>query len=123
MLRAFLLVGLGGFVGSVARHAINLWISRYDFPHFPAATFIVNLAGCLLIGILFGLAQRNQWIQQNGWLILATGFCGGFTTFSTFALEQNTLVNRGQYLGTVLYTGLSLVLGLLLCRLGVWLSS
>ncbi|RYD58695.1 MAG: fluoride efflux transporter CrcB [Sphingobacteriales bacterium] len=122
MLRAFLLVGMGGFAGSAARYAVGLMINRTEPTGFPLATFIINLAGCFLIGILSGLAVRNNWMQQDGWLVLATGFCGGFTTFSTFALEQNNLLSRGAYLTTVLYAGLSLMLGLLLCKAGMWLA-
>ena len=123
MLRAFLLVGVGGFLGSIARYAVNLWINKTSIANFPLATLSINLFGCLLIGLLFGIAQRNSWMQQDGWLLLATGFCGGLTTFSTFALDQNTLLNKAQYLTATLYAGLSLVLGLLCCRMGIWLCS
>jgi CrcB protein len=122
MLRAFLLVGLGGFAGSIARFAVNVVVSKDGAPDFPLPTLLVNLAGCFLIGLLYGFGQRSSWMQQDGWMVLATGFCGGFTTFSTFALEQNALVNGGRYLTAVLYAGLSLVLGLLLCRAGIWLA-
>lgn len=122
MLRAFLLVGFGGFFGSILRYAVSNALNRYAV-HFPFGTFLVNIAGCFLIGLLFGLGQRNSWLQQDAWLILATGFCGGFTTFSSFALEQQTLISKGQYSMTALYAGISLVLGLLVCRAGVWLTA
>ena len=121
MFKALLLVGTGGFLGSVARYGVKLLTDKYIPSSFPYATFLVNVIGCFVIGILFGLTSRSQ-LSENTWLVLATGFCGGFTTFSAFALESNTLIAERQSGTAILYTILSLVLGILLCRLGIWLA-
>jgi len=123
MLRSFLFVGVGGAVGSMARYGTSYVVSRLITGPFPTGTFIINIAGSLLIGILFGLAARNQWLQEGGMLLLASGFCGGFTTFSTFALENVNLMHKGQSVMALVYTGLSVIAGLLLCRAGIWLTS
>jgi fluoride exporter len=122
MFRSFLLVGMGGAVGSMARYGIGYIASKYLSNPFPVATFVINILGSFIIGILFALSARNHWLQQGGMLLLASGFCGGFTTFSTFALDNVTLVQKGFSVTAILYTGLSLTVGLLLCRLGIWLT-
>ncbi len=118
MLRAFLLVGIGGFIGSISRYAVNLMVTKYIDKSLPYATFLVNIVGCFIIGMLFGLVQRGQ-LSNNYWLVFATGFCGAFTTFSTFALENNTLFADKQSTAALVYTLLSLVVGIVLCRLGI----
>ena len=124
MFRNFLLVGVGGAAGSMARYGIGYMVSRFlDSPLFPIATFGINITGSLIIGILFGLSARSQWLQLTGIYLLSSGFCGGFTTFSTFALDNITLMQKGQSVMAVIYTGLSVVIGLLLCRVGIWLAS
>ncbi len=123
MLRAFLLVGLGGATGSMARYGIGYAISKYlHNPLYPVATFSINIIGSLIIGILFGLSSRSQWLQVTGMYLLASGFCGGFTTFSTFALDNVDLMQKGQSWVAITYTALSVALGLLLCRAGIWLA-
>ena len=121
MLRAFLFVGLGGALGSMARYGVSLTVNRLTEHPFPIATFIINIVGCFLSGLLFGLGQKNQWIHSDGWLVLATGFCGGFTTFSAFALENVNLLSKGQSTMSLVYCISSVVLGILLCRAGVLL--
>ena len=121
MLRAFLFVGIGGGIGSMARYGVGLLVGKFTGQQFPLATFSINIIGCFIIGILYGIFQRNSWLTDTGWLIAATGFCGGFTTFSSFALE-NVMLNKNQLMSTALiYTLLSVVLGILLCRAGIWL--
>ena len=122
MLRSFLFVGIGGAVGSMARYAVAIAVSKLWEAPYPIATFLINISGCLLIGILFGFSIRSQWLQEGGLLLLATGFCGGFTTFSTFALENIGLLQKGNPVTAIVYTGLSIIIGLLLCRLGLWLT-
>jgi CrcB protein len=120
MFRSFLLVGAGGAAGSMARYGVGYMFGRYMPTTFPLGTFSINIVGSLLIGILFGLVGRNNWLQETGMLLLASGFCGGFTTFSTFALDNVALMQKGQ---SIVYTGFSIVFGLLLCRAGIWLAN
>jgi len=107
---SFLLVFLGGGVGSVSR----FWLSRVIFtelePLFPRGTFTVNIVGCFLIGIFMGLILRHQLNPYWG-LLLTTGFCGGFTTFSTFMYENNLLVKNTDIYLAFSYTLLSLLIG------------
>ena len=122
MLKAILLVGVGGFFGSIARYGVKLLTDKW-FPleKLPHATFIVNVFGCFIIGLLFGLLQRNH-IDNSTWLIAATGFCGAFTTFSTFVLENNLMLNDKMSLTAFVYALLSIVVGLILCRVGIWIA-
>lgn len=124
MFRNFLLVGAGGAVGSMARYGVSFIMSKFlAQPHWYLSTFTINVVGSFIIGLLFGLSPRSQWLEASGYLLLASGFCGGFTTFSTFALENVNLMQKGQSIIALAYTGLSVVLGLLLCRVGIWLAS
>jgi crcB protein len=123
MLRAFLFVGIGGFAGSMARYGVSLLVQKAYSQPFPLATFIINIVGCFVIGLLYGVAQKNSTIGGDMWLIAATGFCGGFTTFSAFALENNILFSKQQNGVALAYTIASVMIGILLCRWGVKLAS
>lgn len=121
MLRSLLFVGIGGAAGSMLRYGVGHVMTKYVPGTFPLGTFAVNIIGCFIIGILFGMVSRNQWLQDGGMLLLASGFCGGFTTFSTFAIDNVSLMQKGQSTVAIIYTSISIVCGLLLCRLGMWL--
>ena len=124
MLRSILAVGIGGAVGSIARYGLSIFVNRIFTGSYPVSTFLINITGSFIIGILFGLGLRNSaehWTQDLGWSLLAVGFCGGFTTFSTFALENMILLQKGQLLVSLLYTACSVFAGLVLCMLGIWL--
>lgn len=111
MIRNILLVGLGGSIGSILRYLCQKWIySLYPHP-FPWGTFAVNLAGCLLIGALFGIGEKTSALSPEWRLLLTTGLCGGFTTFSTFAYENMMLLRSGDLTYFLLYTILSIILG------------
>ena len=112
-MKQFILVFLGGGFGSILRYIISKNLNAY-YSNFYLGTFLVNVIGCLIIGILIGLSLKNNYISENQTLLLATGFCGGFTTFSTFALESNILLKESSLLQTSLYMGLSVVIGCLL---------
>ena len=119
-MKHFLLVFLGGGLGSILRYWISKNLNSY-YSNFYLGTFLVNIIGCLLIGILIGLSLKHNYITQNQTLLLSTGFCGGFTTFSTFALESNLLLKESSILYTSLYLGLSVALGILAISFGLWL--
>jgi len=122
MLRAFLMVALGGAAGSVARYGTGIIVNKIVQHTYPFSTFFINILGCFLIGLLAGLGQRSAWMQANGWLLLATGFCGGFTTFSSFALENMQLMQKQHNFIAMLYTALSIIIGILLCKAGFVLT-
>jgi CrcB protein len=112
-----LYVGIGGLIGSISRFMLSVFISKiFDNP-FPLATMIINVAGSALLGTVFGLIDRGSIITPELRLFLATGFCGGFTTFSTFSFEVMKLLQDGEFLYAGTYIILSLVLGLCFCFL------
>ena len=113
-----LLVGLGGFLGSILRFLIYILINRHVSTLFPFGTFAVNIVGSLVIGILYGLWIREV-MDDTASRLWITGFCGGFTTFSTFSSDIFTLVNHGQMATVLLYAGASVVLGFLAAYLGM----
>ncbi len=118
MLRTLILVGIGGAVGSVLRYLTAVLTNRLCSSDFPFATFAVNLAGCLLIGILLGFAEKYQVLNANLRNLLVTGFCGGYTTFSAFASENVNLLQQGHMLTAIVYMAGSIFLGLF----AVWLG-
>lgn len=121
LMKPVIFVGLGGFLGAVCRYLVHLAIQYKSTSVFPWATFIVNLVGCFLIGVIFSLAARNKIANEELRLFLAAGFCGSFTTFSTFSLENFHMMQSGNYLQLGLYTLLSWVLGILGVMAGIYL--
>ncbi|MGK7943050.1 MAG: fluoride efflux transporter CrcB [Microcystaceae cyanobacterium] len=114
------LVFLGGGLGSIGRYAVNLLIVNRWEGSFPLATFSVNLIGCLLIGLLAGIAERLSPHPYFS-LLLITGFCGGFTTFSSFSLENVLLAKDVDYLAVFVYSLMSLFWGFALTFLGMYI--
>ena len=112
-MKLLLTVFLGGATGSMLRYGTGVWLLKSAPDNFPYATLLVNIAGSLLIGIFYALSIRYQWFSQDLRLLLITGFCGGFTTFSAFAFENFKLVQEGQYLTFLLYSLASFTLTLL----------
>jgi len=119
MIRNIFLVGLGGAIGSIARYLVQRW-TIYFYPHsFPWGTFAVNITGCLLIGIFWGLSFRS-FSNNEGWkLFLMTGLCGGFTTFSAFTLEATGLLKENKTGLFFMYVAASVVIGLLATYIGM----
>lgn len=111
MLKTILLVGSGGFIGSVARYFISKLNLQVDFFSIPVGTLIVNVVGSLIIGFLIGIADKSPLMTLELRLLLMAGFCGGFTTFSTFSSENLILMQNGQYGVVLLYTLLSILFG------------
>lgn len=115
MFKNFLLVGLGGGLGSMMRYAV--WhFSRSA--NFPSATLLVNIAGSLIIGIIIALNIKDVNYPQDWKLFLATGICGGFTTFSAFSIENLQMLQQGKYLLSLLYISSSIVAGIAAAWLG-----
>ena len=105
-----LVVALGGGIGACLRYLIGLIPLKEPFI-FPVKTLVINLLGCFVIGLVASLALKNSSLSSKLVLFIKTGFCGGFTTFSTFALETETLIKTGQSELAILYVALSVVAG------------
>ena len=121
MTKTLIIIGSGGFLGSIGRFLLSRFV-QINWPYyFPWGTLLVNVSGCLLIGILFGLSERSVAISGDWKAFLAIGFCGGFTTFSTFSQESLTLFRDSAYLLFFSYIGLSVVLCLSATLLGMLL--
>lgn len=121
MIRNILLVGLGGGVGSIARYWCQKWFADHIQNSFPWGTFTVNILGCFLIGLIYALAEKTTLLSPQTRLMLITGLCGGFTTFSTFAFENMSLVRSGDYVYLILYISASVLLGIAAVFAGIGL--
>lgn len=108
-----LLIGFGGAVGSICRYLMSIYVSKYITITFPMGTFLVNISGCFLIGLLYGIASRYAWLNLEWRLFLITGICGGYTTFSSFSWESISLIRQGDYAYFFAYVLGSVILGLL----------
>lgn len=112
------LVGIGGAAGSIGRYLCQRWINEAYQHNFPLATFLINIAGCFLIGIFYALGEKGNLLSPSTRLLLTTGFCGGFTTFSTFAFENTGLLRTGDHFYFLAYTLGSVLLGILAVYIG-----
>lgn len=119
MIKNFLIVGLGGGAGSMLRYAVHKFFQVQSIATFPTGTLIVNIAGCFLIGILWSLASRSLTWNEEMKLLLMTGFCGGFTTFSAFTLEGIGLLKENKTLLFFIYLTASVIGGLLATFIGI----
>jgi len=119
MIKNILIVFIGGGAGSVFRYLTSIMTHKYFTGIFPLATFIVNVTGCLIIGIVTGLYLKNNMTNPDIRLLLVAGFCGGFTTFSAFAQENINLIQMDQLPTAILYTVSSVIAGLGFVWLGL----
>ena len=116
---AFVFIG-GGF-GSVLRYVIGKWLNNSE-TGIPYGTFVANILGSLFIGIILGYAAKNDSLSQHSTMLLATGFCGGFTTFSAFAYENQALFKNGDFTSFAVYTISSFVVAFLAVFAGMYIS-
>lgn len=112
MFKTLLIIGLGSFCGGIFRFLLTRFVQNHYLVAFPFGTMVVNIAGCLLIGIFYGLFERGNLLNTDLRLFLTVGLCGGFTTFSTFMNENFVLLREQNYLYFMSYTVLSIILGL-----------
>ncbi|KGL61869.1 fluoride efflux transporter CrcB [Polaribacter sp. Hel1_85] len=119
-MKQLVFVFIGGGFGSILRYIVGKWLNNTE-NGIPYGTFAANILGSLLIGVILGYAAKNEAISQNHTLLLATGFCGGFTTFSTFAYENHVFLKSGDFTTFAFYTIASFVVGFLAVFAGMYL--
>ena len=118
MVKTLLFIGAGSFLGGVSRYVLTRLVQDHILHVFPYGTLVVNIVGCFLIGLFYGLFDRGHVLDPDIRMFLTVGFCGGFTTFSTFANENFSMLQGGNFLGMGVYAVLSLALGLAMVYLG-----
>ena len=118
LLKSILLVGIGGALGSIVRFLVSYGIGKIYLQTFPLATFLTNCIGCFLIGALYAYSIKNN--LGNGYFnfLLITGFCGGFTTFSSFSYENFNLIQQQNYIIPIIYIFSSIIIGLIFTVIG-----
>ena len=121
-MKSFLLVFLGGGLGCGLRYLVTIAMNQYS-KVFPFGTFTVNILGCLLIGLVLGYTHKENTLTSNQALLLATGFCGGFTTFSAFANENLELIKNGEIFNFSVYTIGSVLIGITAVFIGFYLTN
>lgn len=118
MIKSLLIVGTGSFIGGAMRYLLSTLMKNVCGQGFPWGTLMVNLLGCFLFGMLFAVFGKSNVTDNTLYLLLTTGVCGGFTTFSTFANESVQMLQQGNTWGFVGYVATSVVAGLALIALG-----
>ena len=121
MLKMFLITGAGGFFGSGLRYLSQRWIAQLLPVSFPYGTLFINILGSFLIGIIFALGDKTRVLTPEMRMFLAVGFCGGFTTFSSFSLDSYGLLKDGQYLYFSIYMIASIAACISAVIAGIWL--
>ena len=115
-----MIVGIGSFLGGALRYVISMTMKNLCGAGFPWGTLSVNLLGCLVFGLLFALFNKYGTTSHPWCLLLTTGICGGFTTFSTFANESIQMLQNGHWGAFITYISISLIAGICLTALGYW---
>lgn len=113
MVKLLAIIGFGGFIGTITRFLISRYFQLNLPTLFPWGTFIVNLTGCFLIGIIYGISEKGNFLSPEVRLFLTVGLCGGFTTFSTFSNDALMLMEQQEWLRFALYSSLSFFLGIM----------
>lgn len=121
MFKSLIFVGLGSCVGGMARYLLSRFVQQLSLSTFPFGTMSVNILGCFAIGIFYALFEREQFLNTYWKLFLTVGFCGGFTTFSTFINENYLLVKDDNFFSVIIYAASSIFLGFLMLYVGYWL--
>jgi len=119
MIRSLILIGIGSFTGGICRFLCQIFVQKHYPTSIPLGTLGVNIIGCFLIGIIYGLGNRGNILSPELRLLTATGFCGGYTTFSSFAYENINMLQDGEFFYTALYILLSVVIGFAAVYAGV----
>jgi CrcB protein len=124
LIKTSLLIAGGGFIGTLLRFLTTQFLNKYTVISFPIGTVIVNLIGCLLIGILAGFFSERLTSDSNLFLFLTIGCLGGFTTFSAFAIESQVFIQNGEFLKLAAYISIQVLIGIMLAVLGYnWMRS
>lgn len=103
-MKEIIAVFIGSGLGGLTRFGLGMWVDSWHNSHFPYGTFVVNVVACFALGFIIGLADHKQILSPTARLFLAVGFCGGFSTFSTFSIETLTLFQQGHNTSLILYT-------------------
>jgi len=119
MIRNFILIGAGSSIGGICRYLTQQFVQKNYPSSIPLGTLSVNIIGCFIIGLIYALSDRGNILSPTMRLLLATGFCGGYTTFSSFAYENIKLLQDGEFFYTGLYILLSVVVGFAAVYLGI----
>lgn len=118
----YIMISIGGIAGANLRYVTSLWFASQFGSHFPYGTLFINVTGSLILGLFLGIATERLTLDPNYRFLIATGFCGAFTTFSTFSAEILILLQAARYIEAALYASASVLLGIAAVALGILLA-
>ncbi|MBF0458302.1 MAG: fluoride efflux transporter CrcB [Nitrospirae bacterium] len=114
----YLIIGIGGFIGAIARYALALWITGKWGKVFPLGTFVINVSGSFLIGLVMSTLAARNIVDPHWRLFIVVGFLGAYTTFSAFEFEIGSLLKQGEMFAAMLYMSLSVIVGFIALKIG-----